>query len=127
MKLKSFRSEAPLNSHRRLRHWLGVAEGATELVAGKSLPFESNGDFLNAVALDKVRYGEKIKYSFLQGCYIGQELTARTYHTGVIRKRIMPIRLRSPTDLSENLNKHFDGASIVANIDGKLTVRGNLI
>lgn len=30
------------------------------------------------------------------GCYIGQELVARTYHTGVIRRRIMPFRLLTP-------------------------------
>jgi len=30
--------------------------------------------------------------SFHKGCYIGQELTARTHHTGVIRKRILPLR-----------------------------------
>ena len=29
----------------------------------------------------------------MKGCYIGQELTARTHHTGVIRKRIMPLSL----------------------------------
>ena len=27
------------------------------------------------------------------GCYVGQELTARIYHTGVIRKRLMPIEI----------------------------------
>ena len=27
--------------------------------------------------------------SFKKGCYIGQELTQRTYHTGVIRKSVM--------------------------------------
>jgi folate-binding protein YgfZ len=27
--------------------------------------------------------------SFNKGCYIGQELTQRTYHTGVIRKSLM--------------------------------------
>ena len=31
--------------------------------------------------------------SFHKGCYIGQELTARTHHTGVVRKRIVPITL----------------------------------
>lgn len=30
---------------------------------------------------------------FRKGCYVGQELTVRTYHTGVIRKRIFPIAL----------------------------------
>jgi folate-binding Fe-S cluster repair protein YgfZ len=33
----------------------------------------------------------------LQGCYIGQELTARTHHTGVVRKRILPIKKISET------------------------------
>jgi folate-binding protein YgfZ len=28
---------------------------------------------------------------FRKGCYVGQELTVRTYHTGVIRKRIHPV------------------------------------
>jgi folate-binding Fe-S cluster repair protein YgfZ len=30
---------------------------------------------------------------FRKGCYVGQELTVRTYHTGVVRKRIMPVSL----------------------------------
>lgn len=30
---------------------------------------------------------------FRKGCYLGQELTVRTYHTGATRKRILPIRL----------------------------------
>ncbi len=29
---------------------------------------------------------------FRKGCYVGQELTVRTYHTGHTRKRIMPLR-----------------------------------
>ena len=32
------------------------------------------------------------------GCYIGQELTARTYHTGVIRKRMLPVKLNIAYD-----------------------------
>ncbi len=34
---------------------------------------------------------------FRKGCYVGQELTVRTYHTGAIRKRILPVLLHSPT------------------------------
>jgi hypothetical protein len=30
--------------------------------------------------------------SFEKGCYIGQELIARTHHRGVIRKRLMPMK-----------------------------------
>jgi folate-binding protein YgfZ len=34
---------------------------------------------------------------FRKGCYVGQELTVRTYHTGVIRKRILPVLIHSPS------------------------------
>jgi folate-binding protein YgfZ len=30
---------------------------------------------------------------FRKGCYVGQELTARTHHTGVVRKRVVPVLL----------------------------------
>ena len=33
---------------------------------------------------------------FRKGCYVGQELTVRTYHTGVIRKRILPVVIHRP-------------------------------
>jgi folate-binding Fe-S cluster repair protein YgfZ len=42
---------------------------------------------------------------FRKGCYIGQELTVRTYHTGVIRKRIFPVALhessRTPGEVEQ--------------------------
>lgn len=55
----------------------GVAEGVE--IQGKTA-LETNQEFLNAV-------------SFQKGCYIGQELTARSQHIGTIRKRVMPIIL----------------------------------
>jgi len=54
-------------------------EGADEVGVAKSTPLEFNLDYLHGV-------------SFHKGCYLGQELTARTHHTGVIRKRILPLR-----------------------------------
>lgn len=33
--------------------------------------------------------------SFTKGCYVGQELMARTHFKGVVRKRLMPFRLLS--------------------------------
>lgn len=65
-------------SYRRFRYALGVGEGTQELPPGECFPLETNGDFLHGI-------------SFHKGCYIGQELTARTYHTGVVRKRYMPL------------------------------------
>jgi folate-binding Fe-S cluster repair protein YgfZ len=31
---------------------------------------------------------------FRKGCYVGQELTVRTYHTGTVRKRILPVMIQ---------------------------------
>lgn len=61
-----------------LRFQLGVPEGATEILSGEALPLEYNLDQLNGI-------------SYQKGCYVGQELTARTHFQGVIRKRLMPL------------------------------------
>ncbi|CAG8544772.1 8674_t:CDS:2 [Paraglomus brasilianum] len=34
----------------------------------------------------------------LHGCYLGQEPTFRTYHTGVTRKRILPVQFYGSND-----------------------------
>ncbi|XP_077285292.1 iron-sulfur cluster assembly factor IBA57, mitochondrial [Arctopsyche grandis] len=64
--------------YRSYRYRLGVSEGAQDIPFGNSFPLEANCDYLHGV-------------SFHKGCYIGQELTARTHHTGVVRKRLMPL------------------------------------
>ncbi|XP_036324845.1 putative transferase CAF17 homolog, mitochondrial [Rhagoletis pomonella] len=70
-------------NYRMHRYRYGVGEGVYDLPPGKSFPLEANCDYLHGV-------------SFHKGCYIGQELTARVHHTGVVRKRIMPLRLTVP-------------------------------
>jgi folate-binding protein YgfZ len=52
-----------------------IPEGENELK--DKLPLNYNLDKINGI-------------SFKKGCYIGQELTQRTHHTGVIRKVLMP-------------------------------------
>ncbi|OQU94253.1 hypothetical protein CLAIMM_00634 isoform 1 [Cladophialophora immunda] len=66
--------------HRMLN---GVAEGQSEIISGHALPQESNIDFFGGI-------------DFFKGCYLGQELTIRTHHTGVVRKRILPCQLYDP-------------------------------
>lgn len=49
------------------------------------IPFQANYDLLNSISLDK-GYGFLISSencSFFKGCYLGQELMARAYYTGV--------------------------------------------
>ena len=55
---------------------LGVPSHTTW--ASDALPLEANFELLNAV-------------SFAKGCYLGQELTARTHFRGVVRKRLLPV------------------------------------
>ncbi|KAJ8478362.1 hypothetical protein OPV22_022089 [Ensete ventricosum] len=45
----------------------------------EAVPLEYNLVGLNAISFDK-------------GCYVGQELVARTHHRGVIRKRLLPLK-----------------------------------
>lgn len=66
-------------AYRLHRYRLGIGEGIDELPVAKCFPLESNADYLHGV-------------SFHKGCYLGQEFTARTHHTGVVRKRLLPVQ-----------------------------------
>ncbi|WP_038462590.1 YgfZ/GcvT domain-containing protein [Candidatus Odyssella acanthamoebae] len=65
-------------SYKRHRYALGVPEGATELEFDRAIPLEWGMDELNAI-------------DWAKGCYMGQELTARTRYRGLVRKRIFPV------------------------------------
>ncbi|KAI7869804.1 uncharacterized protein EV154DRAFT_581652, partial [Mucor mucedo] len=41
---------------------------------------------------------KKCIVDFRKGCYVGQELTIRTYHTGVVRKRLVPVQIYHKDD-----------------------------
>lgn len=68
----------------RLRLSLGVPDGTGELIPEKSIPLENRMDALNAISWDK-------------GCYMGQELTARTKYRALIKKKLFPAAIDGPT------------------------------
>jgi folate-binding protein YgfZ len=70
----------PLADYDALRLSLGVPDGSRDLAVEKALLLESGFDELNGVDWKK-------------GCYMGQELTARTKYRALIRKRLFPVRL----------------------------------
>ncbi len=72
--------ETPLTSYTLRRILAGVPEGQSEILRETALPQESNIDYMGGI-------------DFRKGCYVGQELTIRTHHTGVVRKRILPVRV----------------------------------
>lgn len=88
----------PQENYKLMRYKQGIGEGIRELPPGKCFPLEANADYLNGV-------------SFNKGCYVGQELTARVHHSGVIRKRYMPLRFTAPVSSNYTV-KSVAGANL---------------
>jgi hypothetical protein len=57
---------------------LGLPDGARDLEAGTSVLLEGGFDELAGI-------------SWTKGCYMGQELTARTKYRGLLKKRLFPV------------------------------------
>ena len=67
----------------RLRLSLGVPDGSRDLPVEKAILLENGFDELHGIDWQK-------------GCYMGQELTARTRYRGLVRKRLLPVDDRRP-------------------------------
>ena len=73
-------TEAPVDAYHKLRMALGVPAAPEELQVERSFLMESGFDELNGIGWQK-------------GCYVGQEVTARTKYRGLMRRRLTPVRL----------------------------------
>src|SRR5437764_1369544 len=73
-------AEADFAAYDRRRLALGIPDGSRDLVVEKSILLEAGFDELNGVDWQK-------------GCYVGQELTARTKYRGLIKKRLFPVKI----------------------------------
>jgi len=61
-----------------MRLELGLPDGSKDMAVDKTVLLEANFDALNGVDFNK-------------GCYMGQELTARTKYRGLVKRRLMPV------------------------------------
>ena len=59
---------------------LGIPDGARDMIPGKAILLECGFDELHGIDWNK-------------GCYMGQELTARTKYRGLVKKRLLPVRI----------------------------------
>jgi folate-binding protein YgfZ len=72
--------EADWDRHRLA---LGLPDGSRDLEAEKTVLLEAGFDELHGVSWSK-------------GCYMGQELTARTKYRGLVKRRLVPVGIEGP-------------------------------
>ncbi len=77
-------TELPANADEtgwdRHRLSLGLPDGSRDMETEKSILLEGGFDELHGV-------------SWTKGCYMGQELTARTKYRGLLKRRLVPVRI----------------------------------
>lgn len=71
------------DSYETARLRLGLPDGSRDMTVDKAILLENGFQELNGVDWNK-------------GCYMGQELTARTHYRGLVKKRLMPVRVEGP-------------------------------
>ncbi len=88
------KDEASYEAHRL---HLGIPEGGQDIIPEKNFLLEANFEELNGV-------------SFNKGCYVGQELTARTKHRAKIKKRLLRVLFDGSLEPGEAIT--LDGREI---------------
>jgi folate-binding protein YgfZ len=73
-------SEGDWDNHRLM---LGLPDGTRDLEPEKTVLLEAGFDELHGVSWSK-------------GCYMGQELTARTKYRGLVKRRLVPVTIDGP-------------------------------
>ncbi len=81
--LKAGFGKAERENYEARRLGLGLADGSRDLEVEKAVLLEGGFHELNGIDWEK-------------GCYIGQELTARTKHRGLLKRRILPVTYDGP-------------------------------
>ncbi|WP_338661454.1 folate-binding protein [Pararoseomonas sp. SCSIO 73927] len=82
----------------RHRLELGLPDGVRDLDRDKTVLLEAGFDELGGIAWEK-------------GCYMGQELTARTRYRGLLKRRLVPVQVQGPLP-PRNAPVTLDGAVV---------------
>ena len=80
----------------RHRIALGLPDGSRDLEAEKTVLLEAGFDELHGV-------------SWTKGCYMGQELTARTHYRGLVRRRLIPVEIAGAAPAPGSVVLRLDG------------------
>ena len=72
-----------VNDWQAMRISRGIPEGTADLTPNRALLLEAGLHLLGAVDFDK-------------GCYVGQEVTARTHYRGLVKRRLLPVISSAP-------------------------------
>ena len=76
--------EGTFEEYDTLRIRLGIPDGTRDMDVEKSILLECRFDTLNGIDWDK-------------GCYIGQEVTARTKYRGLVKRQLVPVSVDGET------------------------------
>jgi folate-binding protein YgfZ len=76
-------STGSFDNYDTARLHLGLPDGSRDLIIDKAILLENGFNELNGVDWEK-------------GCFMGQELTARTHYRGLVKKRLMPVKVVGP-------------------------------
>lgn len=71
----------------RWRLALGLPDGSRDIAVERDVLLECGFEELNGV-------------DWRKGCYLGQEVTARTKYRGLVKKRLLPVELTGPAPVS---------------------------
>jgi len=82
-----------------LRIGIGIPDGSRDLIPERAILLENNIDRLHGI-------------SWTKGCYMGQELTARTHYRGLVRKGLVPVRVSPGTAPAFDAPLFKDGAEV---------------
>ncbi|HQS83860.1 MAG: hypothetical protein B7Y25_03035 [Alphaproteobacteria bacterium 16-39-46] len=92
---QGFEETSPEDYKSHLLEW-GIPTSPYDMIPEKSIPLECGMEELHAL-------------SWTKGCYLGQELTARTHHQGLVRKRLIPGKLEGSETIPLNARLMYEG------------------